>query len=303
MDATEKLYWLGFSAFPGIGPHRFRLLLEYFKSAQSAWNVSSLELRSIGLAEKLTQSFVEFRKSFSPEKYFESLIKKNISPVASCEKEYPSLLKEIAGPPIILYVRGDLNLLKKIPNPVAVVGTRRITSYGRAVTEQITRGLCESGCTIVSGLAYGVDTVAHKTAIEGNGKTIAVLGCGVDIIHPVSNHSLYWQIVKEYGVVISEFPPGKYAEKGMFPSRNRIISGLSLGVVVTEGAQDSGALITARYAAEQGREVFAVPGPITSSLSKGPMMLLKNGAKLTTDAQDILEELHFDSVGNVWENC
>jgi DNA processing protein len=141
-------------------------------------------------------------------------------------------------------------------------------------------------------MAYGVDAVAHQTAIDNGGKTMAVLGCGVDIIHPRVNTTLYWQIVKKYGAVISEFPVGMYADKGLFPARNRIISGISLGVVVTEGAEDSGALITAKFAAEQGREVFAVPGPITSQLSKGPTLLLKQGAKLVTEAKDILEELN-----------
>jgi DNA processing protein len=178
---------------------------------------------------------------------------------------------------------------------IAVVGTRKITGYGMAVTRKITEGLVINNMTIVSGMAYGVDTVAHETAIKNQGKTIAVLGCGVDIIHPVSNTRLYWQIIKENGLVISEFPPGQMATKGLFPARNRIISGLCLGVVITEGTIKSGALITARNAAEQGREVFAVPGPITSDLSDGPTMLLKHGAKLVTQVQDVLEELKINS--------
>jgi len=175
---------------------------------------------------------------------------------------------------------------------VAVVGTRKITNYGKEVTRQIIAGLVSAGCFIVSGLAYGVDAVAHATAIETGGFTIAVLGCGVDVIHPVSNTLLYNEIVNGKGWVISEYPVGQFATVGLFPARNRIISALSRGVVVTEGAFDSGALITARFAAEQGKDVFAVPGPITSSLSEGPMILMKNGAKPVAKAEDVLEELN-----------
>ena len=167
-----------------------------------------------------------------------------------------------------------------------------MTAYGRSVTEQLTTDLVHAGFTIVSGMAYGIDTVSHESAIEAGGKTIAVLGCGIDVIYPVSNSKLYWSIVNKYGLVISEFPPERLTAKGLFPSRNRIISGMSLGVLVTEGACDSGSLITATCALEQGREVFAVPGPITSSLSFGPIKLLKNGAKMVTEVGDILEEFN-----------
>lgn len=296
MIDEEKKYWLGFSAFPGVGPLRFKLLINYFGSATKAWHADVKILLDIGLGEKLTQKFDHFRKTFPLDNYIKDLENKNIKVITIKDKMYPKLLSQISDAPFLIYVRGDLTVLNevqpRIAPCVAVVGTRKITAYGETVTRQITAGLVDAGVTIVSGMAYGVDTVAHQTAVENGGKTIAVLGCGVDIIHPKANTTLYWQIIKKYGAVISEFPAGMYAEKGLFPARNRIISGLSFGVVVTEGAQDSGALITARYAAEQGREVFAVPGPITSSLSKGPTILLKNGAKLVTEASDILEELN-----------
>ncbi|MBI2616532.1 DNA-protecting protein DprA [Candidatus Gottesmanbacteria bacterium] len=291
MEESEKKYFLGFSAFPGIGPHRFKLLLDYFGSAEKAWNGDKDTFLSVGLSKKLVDQFVEFRRNFSPKDYQSELIKKDITTLTIHDKLYPKLLKEIHDPPIILYIRGDVQRLTEMRVCIAVVGTRKMSTYGQTVTEKITQGLSQNGCTIVSGLAYGIDTVAHKTAIENSGWTIAVLGCGVDIIHPVTNTTLYWRIVKESGVVVSEYPPGRYAEKGTFPARNRIISGLSLAVVVTEGAENSGSLITAGFAAEQGREVFAVPGPINTINSQGPLKLMKDGAYVTTSAEDILTQL------------
>ncbi|MBI1919141.1 DNA-protecting protein DprA, partial [Candidatus Microgenomates bacterium] len=178
-----------------------------------------------------------------------------------------------------------------IAKSIAVVGTRKISNYGREVTRFLVGELVNAGLTIVSGLAIGVDAAAHETTLEAGGKTIAVLGCGVDCCNPRTNQWLYDKIISGNGVVVSEMPLGHFALKGLFPARNRIISGLSLGVLVIEGAGDSGALITARDAGEQGREVFAVPGPITSSLSVGPAELIKKGAKLVVSARDILEEL------------
>lgn len=299
MTDEEKRYWLGFSRFPGIGPLRFKLLLEYFKSAERAWRASKKELVDIGLGEKLTCKFIEFRASFSFDKYLSEIKRKEISVMTIKDKEYPALLKEIPDPPFLLYVKGNIERQEVGPLDgesvkVAVVGTRMITRYGEEITRSITEGLVMAGVTIVSGMAYGVDAVAHKTAIDCGGKTIAVLGCGVDIIHPVSNINIYKEIIRKAGIVISEYPVGLMADRGTFPARNRIISGLSKGVVVTEGAEDSGALITARYAAEQGRDVFAVPGPITSIMSKAPIKLLKAGAKLVTEAEDILEELQIN---------
>lgn len=291
MTADELKYYLGFSAFPGIGPLRFKLLIKYFGSIKKAWLASEKDLLKIGLGEKLTQHFISFRQDFSLTEYQKKIADLKISVITVSDKLYPELLKEIPGAPFLLYVRGNIEILEKLGRTIAIVGTRLITSYGETVTRQITSDLVSTGFTIVSGMAYGVDTVAHQTAIDTGGQTIAVLGCGVDVIHPRSNTTLYWKIIKKYGLVISEFPIGQFAAKGLFPARNRIISGLSLGVVVTEGAKDSGALITARYALEQGREVFAIPGPITSYLSDAPTMLLKQGAKLVTHVEDILEEL------------
>lgn len=291
MDAETKAY-VGFSVFPGIGPTRFRLLTEYFGSAEDAWNADEKILKKIKLGEKLTNDFTNFRRKFNIDEYISVLTREHISVLPITSARYPTLLKQIPDAPFLLYIRGKRNETPiNFEKTIGVVGTRKITPYGIEITSRLTRDLVAYGFTIVSGLAYGVDAVAHQTAIDECGKTIAVLGCGVDVIAPPSNTNLYNEIIAGHGAIVSEMPLGMRPNKGLFPARNRIISGLSLGVVVTEGADDSGALITARNAGEQGREVFAVPGPITSPYSKGPLKLLKNGAKVVESVNDILDEL------------
>jgi DNA processing protein len=201
------------------------------------------------------------------------------------------LLKEISDPPPVLFLKGNLTDFS-LPM-LAVVGTRKSTAYGRQVCEMLTGELALTGLVIVSGMARGIDSVAHQTTLAVGGKTVAVLGEGVDVVYPPENKELYEEIIKS-GVVLSEMPPGHRPSRGTFPARNRIISGLSLGVLVIEGAEDSGALITASAALEQKREVFAVPGPITSPLSAGPTKLLKNGAKLVYRTEDVLEALNLN---------
>lgn len=291
-------YFLGFSAFPGIGPVRFRLLYNYFTSAKNAWFASAAELEEVGLGSALCHAFVSFRSTVEPEKYADALHKKHIGVLTITDPRYPRLLKEIPDPPFVLYIRGnkwtkgiDMN------RSIAVVGTRKVSRYGSDVTRSIVSDLIAANCLIVSGMAYGVDAIAHETALKEGGATIAVLGCGVDVIAPPSNERLYHAIIESgRGAVISEMPMGLRPNKGLFPARNRIISGLCRGIVVTEGAEDSGALITARYAAEQGREVFAVPGPITNPYSRGPAKLIRQGAILIESAGDILDELQISSV-------
>lgn len=288
----ETRYWVGFSLFPGVGPVRFKLLLDYFGSAKAAWNAPESGLRETGLGQKLTDEFIAFRKTSDLETYIGKLNTEHVSVLTLNDSRYPKLLGQISDAPFLLYVKG-----KKTDHPInltrtiAVVGTRNITRYGTEVTQKLVTELVSYGFTIVSGLAYGVDAVAHQAALDAGGKTIAVLGCGIDIIAPPSNARLYADIAGGGGAIISEMPLGLRPNKGLFPARNRIISGLSLGVVVTEGATKSGSLITARYAAEQGREVFAVPGPVTSMYSGAASYLLKNGAKLVESASDIIEEL------------
>lgn len=279
----EQSYWVAFSVFPGIGPVRFGHLLNTFGTAKAAW------------FSPLSDKFIHFRKTFDLDEYLEKLNVLHVSVLTLGDPKYPKLLKEISDPPFLLYIRGKntgepINLNKTI----AVVGTRKITPYGQEVTRRLVTGLVAHGFTIVSGLAYGVDAVAHQAAIDAGGKTIAVLGCGIDIIAPAGNAKLYRMIGEEgFGAIVSEMPLSLRPDKGLFIARNRIISGLSLGVVVTEGAEDSGALITARNAGEQGREVFAVPGPITSPLSRGPSRLIKKGAKLVESVEDILDEINY----------
>ncbi len=293
----ETMYWVGFSVFAGIGPMRFRLLLDYFGSAKDAWLASPEILRKIKLGEKLTDQFVHFRQMFDFDDYLKKLEKQHVAVLTLADSRYPKLLKQISDAPFVLYIKSKPGMEKlAIDRTIGVVGTRKITHYGQDVTKRLVEGLVTHGFTIVSGLAYGVDAVAHQATIDSGGKTIAVLGCGIDIVAPPSNARLYHQIGEEgYGAIVSEMPLGLRPNKGLFPARNRIISGLSLGVLVTEGAHDSGALITARNATEQGREVFAVPGPITSPYSKGPAKLIKNGAKLVESVEDILEELNINT--------
>ncbi|KKR34012.1 MAG: protecting protein DprA protein [Candidatus Gottesmanbacteria bacterium GW2011_GWC2_39_8] len=291
-SSKDRIYWLGFSAFPGIGPLRFKLLLGYFKTAENIWKASSEKLLKVGLGPKLTSKFCAFRREFELEKYQEDLDKKSVHYLILTDEKYPKLLRQIKDAPFVLYIKGKKTGEWDISKTIGVVGTRKVTGYGKEVTQRLTRELVNYGFTIVSGMALGVDAVAHETALTSGSKTIAVLGSGVDLVYPPSNKYIYDHIVDGGGAVVSEFPLGMFTDKGLFPSRNRIISGLSLGVLVTEGAEDSGSLITASYAAEQGREVFAVPGPITSYLSKGPTKLIRAGAKLVESAEDIMEELN-----------
>jgi len=289
----EREAYIAFSVFPGIGPMRFRLLLDYFGTAKNAWEAPVGELRNINLGEKLIEKFVAFRNTFDIHSYIKQLAYHHVNMLTWGDPRYPRLLKEISDPPIVLYVKSKPGTSKiDMERTIAVVGTRNATPYGADVTERITQELVREGFTIISGMAYGIDAVAHTTAIDCGGKTIAVLGCGVDIIAPPTNAGIYKKLTEEgCGAVVSEMPLGMRPGKGLFPARNRIISGLSRGVLVAEGADDSGALITARYAGEQGRDVFAIPGPITSPYSKGPLFLLKNGAILVESVQDIMNAL------------
>lgn len=288
----EKYYYLAFSYCLGIGPVKFSLLLQSFGSAKNAYTAPLQDIQNI-VGTITGEKLQEFRSRNNPFSLWEQLIKRGITVVPQFDLRYSELLRNISDPPICLYIKGDINqfdIQKQIC--VAIVGTRKLTPYGQKVTELFSRTLTEAGVCIVSGMALGADTVAHTACLDAKGKTIAVLGCGVDIVYPPSNQRLYDRIIHEGGIIMSEFPPGRTVLRGLFVSRNRIVSGLSKGIFISEGAKDSGALITARYAGEQGRDVYAAPGPITSQLSEAPNLLLKQGAKLVTTPQDILEDLH-----------
>src|SRR3990172_8738600 len=272
---SERDYWLGFSALPGIGPAKFRKILKEFGTAKAAWGAK--------------------KSDFSIEEYLKQLKEKDVWFVTLLDEDYPQILKEIKNPPFVLYGRGQVPDDTWFAKTIAVVGARKTTQYGREVTKLLTTDLVLNGFTIISGLALGVDAISHRTALENNGKTIAVLGCGVDCCNPGENISIYNGILESGNCIVSEFPLGMRPTQWTFPARNRIIAGLSQAVLVTEGAEDSGSLITAKFALKFGRKVFAVPGPITSSMSKGPYKLISKGAKLVTSADDILKELKFQN--------
>lgn len=287
------MYWLGLSMCYGIGPAKFQTLLSFFETAENAWKATQSELQeSVGNAA--TALIMQHRNEFSPEAYLEKMHKKAVDFLTIEDEEYPELLSQIQKPPSVLFIKGNKQLLKHIQNKnaIAVVGTRKITDYGRLVTQTLTQELASFGYVIVSGLALGVDAVAHRAALDVKGKTVAVLGCGVDCCSPLENSNLYADILKNDGMIVSEYGLGIVPSRGSFPARNRIIAGLSVGVLVTEGAEDSGSLITANDAIKNGRRVFSVPGPITSSVSRGPIALIAKGAKMVTSAEDILKELN-----------
>ena len=286
----ERNYWLALSLCDGIGPVRFQKLLQHFGSAKNAWDAPFAALVESGIGEKISEDLIGHKKKFSLRKYETELQQLQVSYTTLQDEEYPVLLKQIKKPPIILYKKGTYSFNKN-DILVSFVGTRKVTEYGRSVTELLVKDLVAAGCVIVSGLAVGIDAVAAQAAIASGGKTIAVLGSGVDLCTPAENTGLYTRILENGGAIVSENPLGMQPTIGSFPARNRIIAGLARGVLVTEGAADSGSLITANFAFEFERSVFAVPGPITSSVSKGPLSLIARGAKLVMAASDILEEL------------
>ncbi len=288
-------YYLGFLYFLGIGPITFDLLLNHFKSPGKAYSAQSARLKEV-LGVKLTAKFVQFREKFDAEKELDAIRSENITVLTREDKRFPSSLKNIPDQPICLYVKGNLNLYQfESDFFFAIVGTRKPTSYGAQIARKFSYDLAKEGIVIVSGMAMGIDGIAHTAALQAHGKTIAFLGCGVNIVYPAVNSTLYTDILKNGGLIISEFPPDMMVQPGLFVSRNRLISGLSRGVLVAEGLKDSGSLITARLAAEQGKEVFAPPAPITSEQSEAPNMLLKEGAKLVTSVSDILDEFNLSS--------
>ena len=290
----QKRYWVGFNLARGIGAVRLQALIQYFGDAESAWQGAPDELCAAGLGPKVVERFLEIRKSVDLDKLWDKIAAQDIQILTWDDENYPPRLKEIEQPPPVLYVRGDI--LTEDHFAVAIVGTRKITPYGRQVTEELSAFLAANGITVVSGLARGVDAVAHSAALKAGGRTVAVLGSGVDRIYPPENRALAEQMMSR-GAVVSDYPVGTAPESSNFPPRNRIISGLSMAVVVIEAGETSGALITAEFAAEQGREVFAVPGSILAPQSKGTNKLIQNGALPLLTPQDIMQALNLTRVG------
>jgi DNA processing protein len=285
---NPKSYWIGINLVKGIGAVRLRGLLDFFGSAENAWKASPEDLRTAGLSKLLVKRFVETREKVDLEKIWENIAKKNIRVMNWEDTDYPARLREISQPPPILYLQGEI--LEEDAWAVAIVGTRRVTAYGRQVTEEIATFLAQKGITIVSGLARGVDGIAHQSALKAGGRTLAVLGSGVNRIYPPEHRNLSASISKS-GAVLSDYAPDTPPEGSNFPPRNRIISGLSMATIVIEAGRTSGALITANFALEQGREVFALPGNIYAPQSKGPNKLIQKGAHPLLEPRDILEVL------------
>ncbi|MDQ2809672.1 MAG: DNA-processing protein DprA [Chloroflexota bacterium] len=294
---TPSLAYVGFNLVKGLGPVRLRRLLDQFGDVAAAWAAPVGDLVAAGLDGKTMASLLLTRQRYDPAAMAAQLATLGASLLTWDDAAYPDRLRDIDNSPPVLYLLGDL-----VPDDgwaVGVVGTRQVTGYGREVTARLAGDLARSRVTVISGLARGVDTLAHQAALDAGGRTIAVLGSGVDQIYPPENQALARRIVAEgRGAVISDYPPGTRPDAINFPPRNRIISGLSLGVLIVEAGLRSGALITQRFALEQNREVFAVPGNIFSAQSEGPNDLLKQGAKPVTRVGDILEELQLGMVAD-----
>lgn len=281
--------WVWLSSIPQIGALKGKKLLEHFGGPRGVWEADFLDLKGLGfLTPSNIKSIKDKKNRILAERHYENLYRHGIKAINLLDKSYPEYLKNIYDPPIVLYSKGKIYGEEKM---IAVVGSRKASYYGLDVAKTISRELADCGITIVSGMARGVDSYSHKGALEAGGRTIAVLGCGLDTVYPKENEALMKQIAG-CGAVLSEYLPGVAPLSRNFPARNRIISGLSLGVVVIEASNNSGSLITADFALEQGREVFAVPGNLDSLTSKGTNKLIKDGAKMVTSIDDIIEELH-----------
>ncbi len=272
---------------PGVGPHVCKILVERFGSPENVFNASLKELESVpGVSRQSALAISGFRPPDGLKRELDAAVSNQCRIITYADREYPSLLRVIHDPPPYLYVKGDVTFTDQ---SMAVVGSRQASSYGISVSKRMAGDLASLGWTVVSGLARGIDAAAHEGALAANGNTVAVLGCGLGVIYPPENKRLFCRIV-ESGAVISEFPMMAPPNAYHFPARNRIIAGMCLGVLVVEAAAKSGSLITARLAAEYGRDVFAVPGSIHSAKSSGVHGLLKQGAKLVASVQDIIEE-------------
>lgn len=289
----KRQYWIGFNLVTGIGPSRLKVLLDAFGDVEAAWNASADELRALGFSPKIIEAFEKVRNKVDLDHVWERIQSMGYWVTTWDCGEYPIRLKEIAAPPPLLYVWGELKPQDRWA--VAIVGTRRATPYGETVAREVATALAVSGVTVISGLARGIDSMAHRAALEAGGRTIAVLGSGLDRMYPPEHRRLAERIA-DCGAILSDYPLGTPPEPKNFPPRNRIISGLSLLVIVIEAGEGSGALITADFAAEQGREVFAVPGDILRQTSKGVNRLIATGAHPLLSPEDVLEALNLDIV-------
>ena len=287
---SDLRYWIGLQLVQGIGPVRLRGLIDHFGDVETAWHASAVSLRSAGLNRAVVERLLYQRSRLDLQAELDRLDQYGIRVLTWDDPDYPKLLREIDQPPPVLYMRGSL--LPQDEFAVALVGTRNASTYGKQIAEQLAGGLAENGVTIVSGLALGIDGIAHRAALAVGGRTLAVLASGLDDVYPARHRQLAREI-EASGALLSDYAVGVKPEARNFPPRNRIISGLSLGTVVVEAGQRSGALITLRFALEQGRDTFAVPGNVLNRTSSGTNDAIQRGeAKLVTRVQDILEELN-----------
>jgi len=287
--STHTLEWLALSLTQGLGPTTSRKLVEHFGSAEAVFRASLTELEGVGIQAVSAQSLATGKSGELAREEVARAAADGVTILSMDDPQYPRRLKEIYDPPIVLYIRGDAGILN---NPgIAVVGTRHPTPYGSGMAERLSCDLASQGLVIISGMARGVDTASHRGAISAKGKTVAVFGTGVDVIYPKENSRLSEQILALGGALVSEFALGSFAAPQNFPIRNRILSGMSVGVLVVEAAEYSGTRITARLALEQNRDVFAVPGNVTNKNSWGPNTLIKQGAKLVATWEDVWEDL------------
>ncbi|HEU0115219.1 MAG TPA: DNA-processing protein DprA [Thermomicrobiales bacterium] len=288
---NETKYWVAFHQAPYIGPVRLERLRRHFGGLAQAWNADARALAAV-LDARAVESLLRTRRALNPDRELERIIQGGIEAISIEDPRYPRLLREISAPPPVLYVRGELTSADE--TAVAIVGTRRATATGREIAARLGEDLAAAGVTIVSGLARGIDGAAHQAALRADGRTIAVLGSGPDVIYP-PEHRLLAERIVERGAVLSDYPPGRKPDAMNFPARNRIISGLSLGVVLVEAPAKSGALITADFAADQGREVFVAPGGMLAAASAGSNALLRDGARAIGCANDVLDDLRIGS--------
>ena len=286
-------YWVAFNRVSSLGPARFRALERYFTSLEHAWTAGLGEFKAAGLDDKTARAIVSQRADISPDAEMEKLDRAGVRVIHWHDPAYPPRLKEISDPPPVLYVRGQI--LPEDERSVAIVGTRKATAYGREAASSLARDLAGSGVTIVSGLARGIDSVAHRATMDAGGRTIAIFGSGPDVVYP-SEHVRLAQEIEASGALVSEYPLGTRPKANHFPMRNRIMSGVTLGTLVIEAGAISGALSTVRHALEQNREVFCVPGSVFSPASVGTNAMIKEGTKLVQDYKDVLEELNLTVV-------
>ena len=283
----EEINWLWIASIENVGIAAFRKILSFYEGdILEAKKCLRADIEKIGLTIKAAESVYKRYEGSTPEQYANILESKNVVALTLMSDGYPEYLKQIYDPPLVLFCKGDISYLQN-DKKLAVVGTRKPTRYGSTACGVVCEGLAQNGVTIVSGMARGIDTLSHKAALENKAPTIAVLGCGVDVIYPRENENIYNEI-EQTGVIVSEYPIGTQPLPGYFPARNRIISGMSNGVLVIEAAEKSGTLITIEYAQSQGREVLAVPGNITSEKSKTPNKLIRDGSAVVLSYRDVL---------------